>query len=200
MSSGVWKKIRGRGNFAATVEGFGDNDSDGFFDLRFRVRLTIQLLDRERFTATCTGDALTLDGTTLLAPASRLCLSGHADACDTGVASQNCPHRFSSGCDPAVRFAQSRGGCRCGPRGNHRSCPRAGSSAEASAKELGSAQLVAGIDRGDVDMSASRLVVDHPLPRFFLRVAALGQRGRCPHSVAWDAGGTARARGRGAVG
>jgi hypothetical protein len=73
VSSGVWKKIRGRGNFAATLEGFGDNDSDGFFDFRFRIRFTIQLLDRERLTATCTGDALTLDGTTLLAPNAFSC-------------------------------------------------------------------------------------------------------------------------------
>jgi hypothetical protein len=42
--------------------------SDGLFDGRFRVLLTIQLLDRERFTATATLGNLTLDGTTLLAP------------------------------------------------------------------------------------------------------------------------------------
>lgn len=68
VGSGVWKKIRGRGNFAATLEGFDDSDSDGVFDHRFRVRLTYQLLDRERFTATATLDNLTLDGTTLLGP------------------------------------------------------------------------------------------------------------------------------------
>jgi hypothetical protein len=68
VGQGVWKKIRGRGNFAATFEVFEDTDSDGFFDTRFRIRFTIHLLDRERFTATFTGDAVSLDGTTLLAP------------------------------------------------------------------------------------------------------------------------------------
>ena len=92
----MWKRIPGRGNFAATFEGFDDTDSNGFFDQRFRIRFTIQLLDRERFTATATADTLTLDGTTLLAPpVPGITYSGHADACDTGVAYQNCPHRFS---------------------------------------------------------------------------------------------------------
>jgi hypothetical protein len=68
VGSGVWKKIRGRGNFAATLEVFDDTDSDGFHDVRFRIRLTIHLLDRESFTATFSGDAVSLDGTTLLAP------------------------------------------------------------------------------------------------------------------------------------
>jgi hypothetical protein len=68
VGSGVWKKIRGRGNFAATLEGFNDTDGDGVFDQRFRIRLTIQLLDRETFTATGTSDNLTLDGTTPLGP------------------------------------------------------------------------------------------------------------------------------------
>jgi hypothetical protein len=62
VSSGVWKKIPGRGNFAATLEGFVDTNSDGLFDQRFRVRLTIQLLDHERFTATATTQSLILDG------------------------------------------------------------------------------------------------------------------------------------------
>lgn len=68
VGSGVWKKIPGPGNFAATFEGFDDMDSDGVFDRRFRVRLTIQLLDHDRFMATATIDNLTLDGATLLGP------------------------------------------------------------------------------------------------------------------------------------
>jgi hypothetical protein len=64
--SGVWRKIPGRGNFAATFEVFQDTNSDGFFDTRFRIRFTIHLLDRESFTATFKGDAVSLDGTTLL--------------------------------------------------------------------------------------------------------------------------------------
>jgi hypothetical protein len=67
-SSGVWKKIRGRSKFAATLEGFVDTDADGIFDLRFQVRETIQLLDEDRFTGTATNENLTVDGTTLLAP------------------------------------------------------------------------------------------------------------------------------------
>jgi len=68
MGSGVWKKIPGRGNFAATLEGFDDSDSNGVFDRRFRVRATIHLLDCERFTQSNTIENLTLDGTTLLGP------------------------------------------------------------------------------------------------------------------------------------
>jgi hypothetical protein len=68
VGSGVWKKISGRGNFAATLEGFDDMDFDGVFDRRFRVRLTIQLLDHDSFTATATIDNLTLDGATPLGP------------------------------------------------------------------------------------------------------------------------------------
>jgi hypothetical protein len=68
VGSGVWKKIPGRGNFAATFEGFDDSDSDGAFDRRFRIRATIHLLDRQRFTATNTIENLTLDGTTPLGP------------------------------------------------------------------------------------------------------------------------------------
>jgi hypothetical protein len=68
VGSGVWKKIPGRGNFVATFEGFDDSDSDGVFDRRFRVRWTIHVLDRDRFTATNTIDNLTLDGTAFLAP------------------------------------------------------------------------------------------------------------------------------------
>jgi hypothetical protein len=64
LSSGVWRKLRGRGRFAATFEGFSDSDSDGSFDQRFLVRMTIQLMDDNTLTATGTLDTLTLDGTT----------------------------------------------------------------------------------------------------------------------------------------
>jgi hypothetical protein len=67
MSSGVWKKIRGHGNFAATFEVFQDGDSDGSFDSRIRVRLTIHFLDDDTITGTSTVDVLTLDGTTQVA-------------------------------------------------------------------------------------------------------------------------------------
>jgi hypothetical protein len=66
-SIGVWKKIRGQEDFAATFEAFLDSNSDGLFDSRIRVRLTIQLLDEDTFTATSTVDVLTLDGTTQVA-------------------------------------------------------------------------------------------------------------------------------------
>jgi hypothetical protein len=67
VASGVWTRIAGPGNFATTFEGFMDTDSDGFFDQRFRVRLTIQLLDGDMLTFTGTTESLTLDGTTVLA-------------------------------------------------------------------------------------------------------------------------------------
>ncbi|MCM3874009.1 MAG: hypothetical protein ND895_25250 [Pyrinomonadaceae bacterium] len=63
-SIGVWKKIRGHGNFAATFELFRDSDGDEVLDGRFRVRLTIHLLDDDTMTGTFTVDLLTLDGTT----------------------------------------------------------------------------------------------------------------------------------------
>jgi hypothetical protein len=66
-SIGVWKKIHGDRDFAATFELFLDGDSDGFFDSRIRVRQTIHLLDDDTFTGTSTVDVLTLDGTTQLA-------------------------------------------------------------------------------------------------------------------------------------
>ena len=66
-SIGVWKKIRGHGNFAATFELFFDSDSNGLFDSRYRVRQTIHLSDDDTFTGTLTIDVLTLDGTTHLA-------------------------------------------------------------------------------------------------------------------------------------
>jgi hypothetical protein len=67
LSCGVWKKLRGHGKFAATFDGFEDTDSDGSFDRRFMVRMTIQLADDDTLTATGTIVDLTLDGTTLLA-------------------------------------------------------------------------------------------------------------------------------------
>ena len=66
-SIGVWKKIHGDGDFAATFELFLDSNSDGFFESRIRVRQTIHLLDDDTFTGTSTVDVLTLDGTTLVA-------------------------------------------------------------------------------------------------------------------------------------
>lgn len=76
-SIGVWKKIRGQGNFAATFELFQDSDSDGSYDGRFRVRLTIHLSDDDTITGTFTVDVLTLDGTTQVAgPFSGLPLEG----------------------------------------------------------------------------------------------------------------------------
>jgi hypothetical protein len=68
LAIGVWKKIGGRGNFAATNEGLFDTNSDGVFDSRFRVRETIHVLDDDTFTITATSDSLTLDGTALTAP------------------------------------------------------------------------------------------------------------------------------------
>jgi hypothetical protein len=67
INSGVWKKIDGHGNFAATFEDFEDSNSDGAFDLRAPVRLTIHLLDDDSITGTGTVDVVTLDGTTQVA-------------------------------------------------------------------------------------------------------------------------------------
>lgn len=66
-SIGVWKKIRGDGNFAATFELFLDSNSDGLFDKRIRVRQTIHLLDEDTITGTSTIDVLTIDGSTQVA-------------------------------------------------------------------------------------------------------------------------------------
>jgi hypothetical protein len=62
--AGVWKRIRGQRHFAATFEDFFDGDSDGSYDGRFRVRLTLHMLDADTFVGTATIDTLTLDGTT----------------------------------------------------------------------------------------------------------------------------------------
>ena len=59
---GVWKKV-GRGTFAVTFENFEDRDGDGNFDMRFRVRLTYHVIDRNTLTATATVDHLSVDGT-----------------------------------------------------------------------------------------------------------------------------------------
>jgi hypothetical protein len=64
---GVWKKV-GRGTFAVTFENFEDTDHDGTFDVRYRIRVTYHVVDRNTLTATGTSDTLSVDGTTQLAP------------------------------------------------------------------------------------------------------------------------------------
>lgn len=64
---GVWKKV-GRGTFAATLENFADTNGDGRFEVRFRIRLTYHVVDRDTVTATGASDPLTIDGTTQLGP------------------------------------------------------------------------------------------------------------------------------------
>jgi hypothetical protein len=64
---GVWKKV-GRGTFAVTFENFGDRNHDGTFDVRFRIRLTYHVIDRNTLTATGTSDTFSVDGTTEIAP------------------------------------------------------------------------------------------------------------------------------------
>jgi hypothetical protein len=66
-SIGVWKKV-GRGTFAVTLENFSDNDRDGRFDVRFRLRATYHVIDRDTLTATVAGDTLSVDGTTEVGP------------------------------------------------------------------------------------------------------------------------------------
>lgn len=66
-SLGVWERIPGHGNFAATFELFFDNNLDGINDGRYRVRMTLHVLDDDTFTGTSTLDLLTLDGTTVVA-------------------------------------------------------------------------------------------------------------------------------------
>ena len=61
VGQGVWKKI-GRHRYANTFEGFYDEDLDGVYDLRFRVRVTIKI-DGDRMRATGTLEYLTIDGT-----------------------------------------------------------------------------------------------------------------------------------------
>ena len=64
---GVWKKI-GRGTFAVTFDNFEDRDHDGTFDVRFRIRATYRVVDRNTLAATGTSDTFSVDGTTELAP------------------------------------------------------------------------------------------------------------------------------------
>jgi hypothetical protein len=63
---GVWKRI-GRGAFAVTFENFEDTDHDGTFDVRYRIRATYRVVDRNTLTATATSDTLSVDGTIALA-------------------------------------------------------------------------------------------------------------------------------------
>lgn len=75
-SIGTWKRIQGH-DFGATFELFHDSDSDGLFDKRLRVRITIQMVDADTITGTSTVDVLTLDGTSQVAgPFPGLPLSG----------------------------------------------------------------------------------------------------------------------------
>lgn len=67
IGSGVWKAIRSDdADFAATFETFRDNDSDGIFDSRTRVRLTLQL-HGDTITGTGTIEFRTLEENTLFA-------------------------------------------------------------------------------------------------------------------------------------
>jgi hypothetical protein len=63
---GVWKQI-GRGTFAVTFENFEDTNHDGTFDVRYRIRLTYHVIDRNTLTATATNDFYSVDGTTQIA-------------------------------------------------------------------------------------------------------------------------------------
>jgi hypothetical protein len=66
-SIGVWKSV-GRRTFAAVLENFSDTDGDGLWDVRFRIRLTFRLVDRNTLTGTATSDTLSVDGTTQFGP------------------------------------------------------------------------------------------------------------------------------------
>jgi hypothetical protein len=75
-SIGVWERIQGH-DFAATFELFQDTNSDGLYDKRLRVRLTLHLIDNETLTGSSTVDVLTLDGETQVAgPFSGLSIDG----------------------------------------------------------------------------------------------------------------------------
>lgn len=76
-SVGVWEKTHGTGNNAAMFELFLDSNNDGAVDLRFRVRLTIHVSDRDTLSGTSTLEVRTLDGGTLVAgPFAGIPLSG----------------------------------------------------------------------------------------------------------------------------
>jgi hypothetical protein len=49
-------------------ENFEDRNRDGTFDVRYRIRATYHVVDRDTMTATGTSDTLSVDGTTELAP------------------------------------------------------------------------------------------------------------------------------------
>ena len=67
ISIGVWKKV-GHNTFAVTMENFADTDRNGLFDVRFRIRSTFYVIDRDTVTATSMGEPLSVDGTTQLGP------------------------------------------------------------------------------------------------------------------------------------
>lgn len=64
---GVWERIRGDdpANFAVTFESWVDEDLNGIADIRFQVRLTIQV-DHDTLTATGAIDIYNVAGTELL--------------------------------------------------------------------------------------------------------------------------------------
>jgi hypothetical protein len=73
---GVWTKV-GADTFAATFENFADTDGDGLFDVRFRIRLTVHVVDRDVLSATGTSDTLSVDGNTELgSPSSGITIRG----------------------------------------------------------------------------------------------------------------------------
>lgn len=67
IGSGVWKKTHRNDVFTAEFEFFVDSDWDGEFDVRARIRPTIELLDRDTYSATNTFELFTLDGNTMIA-------------------------------------------------------------------------------------------------------------------------------------
>ena len=67
LSIGVWKKVRPR-TFAVTMENFEDRDRDGGFDIKYRIRATYHVIDRDTLTGTATLDNLSVDGSTEVAP------------------------------------------------------------------------------------------------------------------------------------
>ena len=79
MGSGVWEEIDdGDGddaNVALMFELFSDDDLDGTFDTRLRVRLTFQV-DDDTLTGTGIVDVFTLDGTMLLASFPGMTIEG----------------------------------------------------------------------------------------------------------------------------
>ena len=74
---GVWERIRGddRANFAVTFESWVDDDSNGIADIRFQVRLTIQVV-HDTMTATGAIDIYNVAGTQLLVSLPPFTLQG----------------------------------------------------------------------------------------------------------------------------